>query len=104
MFRVAFGQDPRVALWQSRLARMPRWGWWLIGAAVITPVILILAGIIALALIFGFAAVAVVICVMVVMSLLVSLRMAWLRLRNKMHDDGRRNVRIVVRRPDDGQW
>lgn len=98
MFRVAFQQDPRVAAWQMRLAKLPRWGWWLIAIAVITPVVLILAGIIALALIFGFAAIAVVICVMLVMSLLVSIRVFWLRLRNKLRDDGRRNVRIVVRR------
>lgn len=101
MFRVAFQQDPRVAAWQARASRIPRWGRWLIGVAVVTPVILVLAGIIALALIFGFAAVAIVICVMILMSLLVSLRVFWWRLRNKMHDDGRRNVRIVVRRDSD---
>lgn len=101
MFRVAFQQDPRIAAWAARAARVPRWGWWLIGVAVITPVILVLAGIIALALVFGFAAVAIVVCVMILMSLLVSLRMIWWRLKNKMHDDGRRNVRIVVRKNSD---
>jgi len=63
-------------------------------------VILIFAGIIVLAAIFGFLAVGVVVGIMLLMSLLVGLRVAWLRLRAKFHDDGRRNVRIVRRTSD----
>ena len=88
MIRIAF-HNPKAQAWQRRLSRIPRWGWVIIGVAVILPIVVLLASIVAVALVAGAIAIAVV-------MLLLALRGLWLQLI-RPRDDGRRNVRIVVR-------
>jgi hypothetical protein len=89
MIRVAFG-NPRAAAWQGRLSRVPRWGWAIIGVSVVLPIVLLLVSIAAMALLAGAAAI-------IVVMLLMFVRALWLRMVGPK-DDGRRNVKIVVRR------
>jgi len=89
MVRVMF-HNPRLNAWQHRLARIPRWGWTIIGVAIVLPIVLLLLSVVAMALIAGAVALAVVIALLV-------LRGIFLRLKGPK-DDGRRKVKIVVRR------
>jgi hypothetical protein len=61
MFRAQL-QSPRMAAWQFRLARMPRWSWPTIGVAAVLLVLSVavfaaIAGVITLALAAGYLAV-----------------------------------------------
>jgi len=85
-------QDPRIARWQARLARVPRWGWIAIFVAILVPILILLAGIIAVGLITGGLVLAAVLLVSTVLALVQRL----LHRRHRQLDDGRRNVKIVV--------
>jgi membrane protein implicated in regulation of membrane protease activity len=76
---------PQINRWQSRLARMPRWGWIALAIGVAIPVVALLMVMFVWALVV-FAAVAVIVFV------LNFIRRLFARPRN----DGRENVRIVV--------
>lgn len=89
MFRVAIS-NPRGQAWQARLSRIPRWGWMIIAIAVILPVVVLLASIVALALAGGLIAIGVVLALLFIRAVFRSL------LGPK--DDGRRNVKVVVHR------
>lgn len=90
MFRIAF-QDPRFIAWQSRLGRLPRWAWVAIAIGVLVPVVVLLASVLVLALLSGLAVLALVVALLLIRSL-------WTRLIGGFRrDDGRRNVRIVLR-------
>ncbi len=89
MFRMAF-HDPRMMAWQNRLARLPRWAWIAIALGVVLPIFIVLAGFVLLAVVSGLVVLA---AVMVILSI----RNLFLRLVQPRQDDGRRNVRIVVR-------
>ena len=82
---------PPLALWQARLARVPRWAWiaFFAGAAVPILVVVILA--LAAAALTGVIVMLAVLLVSPVLGLVSRL------LRLGRQDDGRRNVRIVVR-------
>ena len=88
MFHFAL-HHPRLSAWQNRLARVPRWGWALIGLAVVAPFIILMFTVLFFAVAAGLTALGVVL-------LLLALRSFWMRLTHRFKDDGRRNVRIVI--------
>ena len=85
-------QDPRIAKWQGRLARVPRWGWIAFFVGIMVPVIVLAAGIIAVSLVTGALVMAAVLLVSTALALVQRL----LHRRRPRLDDGRRNVKIVV--------
>jgi hypothetical protein len=81
--------SPQFRQWQSRLARVPRWGWIAIFIGIVLPLVVLGLGLVAVAVISGlivFAAVAVIATLVAVVR----------KLMHRPVDDGRRNV-IVVR-------
>jgi hypothetical protein len=76
---------PRAQVWQTRLSRMPRWGWIAVLIGVVLP--LVVVGAVALA-----SGLVVFLAVALVLGVLNAVR----RLFHRPADDGRRNVRIVV--------
>ena len=89
MFRVV-SQFPQISPWMVRLSRIPRWGWIAIGVGIILPIVILLASVALVAIISGAIVLAVVV-------LMMALRRLWLRLTGKFRDDGRRNVKVIVR-------
>ena len=85
-------QDPRIAKWQARLARVPRWGWIAFFVGIMVPVVVLAAGIIAIGLVTGALVMAAVLLVSTALALVQRL----LHRRHRQLDDGRRNVKIVV--------
>ncbi len=69
MIRMAFS-SPRMNAWQTRVSRIPRWGW--------------------IAVLSGLA-------ILTVVMLIVTVRNYFRGVRHARVDDGRRNVRIAVR-------
>ena len=88
MFTVQFN-NLRMTRWQSRLARVPRWGWIAFFIGAVVP-----AAALAIFLIITFLFTG-----LVVMAAVLLLGAAIGMVRRLLHrrDDGRRNVQIVVR-------
>lgn len=82
-------QSPQMRAWQMKLSRIPRWGWIAIAIGVILP----FAVLFLVALLIGLAVLAAVFLVLWVRGMV-------RRIGGKLHDDGRRNVRIMVRQPN----
>lgn len=82
-------QHPRVAALAAKLRQIPRWGWIAIGLGVVLPVVVVLGALAAVALASGALVALVVLAIMALLRL-------FRRVRGPA-DDGRRNVRIVVR-------
>jgi len=80
-----FIHSPHLQAWHSRLARMPRWGWIVIGV----PIVVIGGAVLLFALLVGLALFAAVGAIRFFTS---SVR----RMFARPVDDGRRNVRIMV--------
>jgi hypothetical protein len=97
MFRMAF-QHPQFYRWQARLSRVPRWGWVVIGIAVILPVAVLLASLALLALGAGALALGVVVTVLAV-------RAAWLRIASRFRRPRADAplTHVVVRRVYEGE-
>ena len=66
-------QPPQVLLWQARLSRIPRWGWALIGIAVVVPIVLLFVTVAVLALTAGAVMLAVVLGILIVRRLVLGL-------------------------------
>lgn len=69
MFHV-MGHYPAVAKWQTRLAKVPRWGWWAIGIGIVLPIVVILASVFLLAVLSGIAVFVLVMLVVLVRNML----------------------------------
>jgi hypothetical protein len=69
MFRVGV-QSPQVMLWQARLSRIPRWGWALIGIAVVVPIVVLLLTMAVVAVTVGIVVLAVVAGIVAVRNML----------------------------------
>jgi hypothetical protein len=84
--------DPRVARWQARLARVPRWAWiaFFIGLAI--PVIAL--GIAVLAV--GIVTVLIVGAAVTLVGLVMGITHRLMNRRSHSLSSGRRNVQIVV--------
>lgn len=91
MFYARF-QDPRIAKWQARLARVPRWAWIAFGIGVLIPIVVLGIAILAVALTTG----AIVLAAVLVASGILGLAYRLMN-RHPRLDEGRRNVQIVVR-------
>lgn len=85
MFRLA-ASNSNTALWLARLARVPRWVWVVLGLAILIPLTM---------LVLAAVAVGLIVAAGVIASALV--RNWLLGFRQRPTDDGRRNVRVVVR-------
>jgi len=78
---------PQLARWQARLSRVPKWGWIAFFVGAVIPIFVLVMLALAAAVLTGVIAVLLVGAVLGVVSQLRHLG---------RHDDGRRNVRIVV--------
>src|SRR4051812_14877297 len=84
--------DPRIARWQARLSRVPRWGWIAFMVGAVVPAVALVLFILFTALVTGAIVMAAVLLVGTILSVV------WrLMHRRQRLDDGRRNVQIVVR-------
>jgi len=81
---------PSILKWQTRLARVPRWMWIAVFVAAVVPIVVFVIVALAAAVL---TAVIVMIAVLLVGSILAAV---WRLLNLRRHDDGRRNVQIVV--------
>jgi hypothetical protein len=83
--------DPRIAKWQGRLARVPRWAWIAFGVGVLVPLVALAVAILVVAVTTGAIVMAAVLAAGAVLSVIYKLVH-----RRRLHA-GRRNVQIVVR-------
>jgi hypothetical protein len=90
MFHARF-QDPRIAKWQGRLARVPRWAWIAFGIGVLIPIVVLGIAILAVALTTG----AIVLAAVLVASGILGVVYKLLN-RGRRLPAGRRDVQIVV--------
>jgi hypothetical protein len=88
--------DPRIARWQARLARVPRWVWIVIFIGMMIPVIALGVAIVAV----GLVTVAIVMTALVVVSAVMGIAYRLMHRRQRLaggtSPDGRSNVQIVV--------
>jgi Kef-type K+ transport system membrane component KefB len=83
--------DPRIAKWQGRLARVPKWAWIAFGIGVLIPIVVLGIAILAVALTTGAIFVLAVAIASAVLGVVYKLLN-----RGRRLPAGRRNVQIVV--------
>ncbi len=81
---------PSVLKWQARLARVPRWAWIAFFVGAVVPIFVLIVLALAAAVLTGTIVMLAVLLVGAVIGTL------WRLVHLRRHDDGRRNVSIVV--------
>ena len=81
---------PQLVRWHARLARVPKWGWIAFIAGAVIPIFVLVVLALAAAVLTGAIVMIAVLLVGAVLTVV------WRLLHLRRHDDGRRNVQIVV--------
>ena len=81
---------PQLARWQARLARVPKWAWVAFFVGAVIPIFVLVVLALAAAVLTGAIVMIAVLLVGAVLSVV------WRLMHGRRHDDGRRNVSIVV--------